>query len=317
MAVTKNKQSEEKIKEMVHLAFPKRRLLSVRELTGGMCNAAYMITFDDGSKSVLKIAASNNTGFLRNENCLMDTEVEAMKLVYETGVAKVARVQFYDKSCSICDGKYFFMDAIDGESYVSLRTEFTDEEKRIINYEIGEIQKNLMSIQGSCFGFLSSENNQFKGLFEFVHLLISNVLLDGKEKEIEIGVSSEDILSKLQNDKEIFVSVKNPCLVHWDMWEGNIFVKEKHVCGIIDWERAMWGESFMDDRFRWHNRNNDFLKGFGQEILSEEEMRRIYWYDIFLYLTMMVEGAFREYEDDGQYRWVKPLFDAAWEEIIK
>ena len=26
------------------------------------------------------------------------------------------------------------------------------------------------------------------------------------------------------------------------MWEGNIFVKDGEISGIIDWERAMWGE---------------------------------------------------------------------------
>lgn len=48
--------------------------------------------------------------------------------------------------------------------------------------------------------------------------------------------------------------------VHWDMWEGNIFIKDGHISGIIDWERALWGEAFMDDRFREHNRTQEFLK---------------------------------------------------------
>lgn len=48
---------------------------------------------------------------------------------------------------------------------------------------------------------------------------------------------------------------------------------------------------------------------------SETEMRRIYWYDVLLYLTMMTEGAYREYEDDGQYQWAKPLFEASWREL--
>lgn len=77
----------------------------------------------------------------------------------------------------------------------------------------------------------------------------------------------------------------------------------------------MWGEAFLDDRFRRHTRNQDFLKGYGQETFSETEMRRIYWYDVLLYLTMMTEGAYREYEDDGQYQWAKPLFEASWREL--
>ena len=75
----------------------------------------------------------------------------------------------------------------------------------------------------------------------------------------------------------------------------------------------MWGEPFMDDRFRYHNRNQAFLRGFGQTEFSEAEKRRLRWYDILLYLTMMIEVFYREYEDDGQYRWacgmLKEVYD--------
>ena len=104
--------------------------------------------------------------------------------------------------------------------------------------------------------------------------------------------------------------------------DGTDIIALKEYCygkiinmGIIDWERAMWGEPFMDDRFRFHNRHDDFLKGFGIGTISDEELRRIYWYDIYLYLIMMTEASYREYEDDAQYRWVKPLFDKIWAKL--
>ncbi len=63
----------------------------------------------------------------------------------------------------------------------------------------------------------------------------------------------------------------------------------------------------MDDRFRHHNRNQDFLKGYGQTVFSETEEKRLRWYDIILYLTMMIEVFYREYEDQGQYLWAKEM----------
>lgn len=132
-----------------------------------------------------------------------------------------------------------------------------------------------------------------------------------------IGVDDEEILALLTEYRAIFDVVKQPVLVHWDMWEGNIFIKDKQIVGIIDWERAMWGEAFMDDRFRRHTRNMDFLEGYGQTVFSTDEVCRIYWYDVLLYLTMMTEGAYRGYEDDGQYQWVKPLFQASWNELCQ
>ena len=93
------------------------------------------------------------------------------------------------------------------------------------------------------------------------------------------------------------------------MWEGNVFVKDGHVSGIIDWERALWGEPFMDDRFRMHNRGKHFLEGFGQTSFSEDELKRLSWYDIILYLTMMIEVYYREFDDKGQYFWAREMLE--------
>ena len=63
----------------------------------------------------------------------------------------------------------------------------------------------------------------------------------------------------------------------------------------------------MDDRFRKHNWNNDFLEGFGLRSFSDSDLKRIRWYDVILYLTMMVEVFYREYEDKSQYRWARDM----------
>ena len=129
-------------------------------------------------------------------------------------------------------------------------------------------------------------------------------------------MDAEEVLSRLDADKAIFAEVKRPSLVHWDMWEGNIFVDNGEMSGIIDWERAMWGDPFMDDRFRRHNRPAAFLEGFGQTVFSPDELRRIAWYDLFLYLTMITESFYREYQNtDGLLGWLRPLVDAAWADL--
>lgn len=316
MGITKNKQTEAVIRQMAAVALPDKKVKSVTELTEGMCNAAYLVEFSDASKSVLKIAPGNGNGLMSNEVGLMDAEVKAMRMVKKDGAVKVAEVQYYDTSREICDGSYFFMEALEGESYFSVRECYTTEENRAVNYEIGQLERKITSISGERFGLLGDTGHQYDTLFEFLYALISNVLSDAKKKNVNLGVSADEVLTRLEQEKELFTEVTQPVLVHWDMWEGNIFVKDKHVCGVIDWERALWGEAFMDDRFRRHTRNADFLKGYGKEAFSLKEKKRILWYDIYLYLTMMTEGAYREYEDDEQYRWVRPLFEESWNECL-
>ena len=106
-----------------------------------------------------------------------------------------------------------------------------------------------------------------------------------------------------------------PQLIHWDLWDGKVFVLDGHICGIIDWERALWGDPLMDDRFRRHERSEAFLTGYGQKEFSNSETRRILWYDLFLYGVMMTEGAYRGYPNDSQYQWVKPLFAQSFQEL--
>ena len=317
MGITKNRQSEENIYEMARTAFKRDEKPAIKELTEGLCNAAYELTYEDGFSTILKISSPVKKGYLTNEINLMEAEIRAMELVYANTDIRVAKVYKYDTSRKLCSGDYFFMEKLDGVSLMSLNDGMDKETYAGLSREVGKVQKKLSGIRGEKFGMLGDDLHRFDNLFDYVYYLINNVLTDAEKKDVVTGVPKPCILDALLADKKLFDKVKEPVLIHWDMWDGNIFVKDGHIAGIIDWERAMWAEPFMDDRFRSHNRNDGFLEGFGISCLSDEEMRRIYWYDIFLYLTMMTEVTYREYEDDGQYSWVKPMFDKAWELIQK
>lgn len=62
---TKNKQSEETIKKQAKAAFPDKEVAKIQELSEGMCNVAYYVLFQDGSESILKIAARDTTGYMK------------------------------------------------------------------------------------------------------------------------------------------------------------------------------------------------------------------------------------------------------------
>lgn len=314
MGVTKNIQSREAIEKIIKNAFPKKEMTSYTELSEGFCNIAYRIEFIDGSKSILKIAPQHNHTLLRNEKCLMNAEVNAMKLAEKLQGIKTAGVQYYDASKKLCTGDYFIMECLDGESLVSIQEKLSDKEKAQVYSEIGSIVRDISQIKGEQFGQLYDGAERYDSIFDFVNVLIRNVLADAEEKCIVIGISPDEILSLLENHKAAFENV-SPVLVHYDLWEGNVFVKNGHVCGLIDWERALWGDVLMEDRFRRHSVNDAFLQGYGQSGFTEAERIRILWYDILLYLTMMTEGKFREYPDDSQYRWIKPFFDLSMLEL--
>lgn len=316
MGITKCLQTKENIICMAEAAFPQREIPQVEELTEGMCNVAYKLTYEDGFQTILKIASPIKNGFLTNECNMMDAEVKAMQLVKKYTDIKVAEVYAYDTTRTLCEGDYFFMECMEGVNWFTVQESLEEEVKSHLRKEVGKVQRKLSQVSGDKFGMLGDTEHQFESLYEFIYYMIHNVLKDAERRNVEIGVSKEEILGALAKDKECFDEVKTPSLVHWDMWEGNIFIKDGTITGIIDWERAMWGEVIMDEPFRYHKRNPQLLEGFGVEEFSETELRRIFWYDVMLYLTMMTEVFYREYEDDGQYKWTKMLFEEVWKESI-
>lgn len=315
MSVTKNHQPRETLLALAADAFPGKAVSDIVELTEGMFNAAYRVNFSDGTASILKIAAADKSGLLSNEISLMQAEVAAMELARSHGLPYVPRVHYSDFSCTRCDGTFFFMEVMPGRSVNSCREEISEETFKDLMRETGWFQRQTAAICGEKFGLLGDEN-RFDTLHELLVYMFSHVLQDAAARQIDPGLDPERLMALLQKERSIFYKVEKPSLVHWDMWEGNIFVKDAKVSGIIDWERAMWADPFMDDRFRRHTRSQAFLEGFGQTDFSPEEKRRIRWYDLFLYITMYVECFYRQYADNtGFVNWIRQELDAAWMDI--
>ena len=240
MQISKNLQTDESIKRMAKAAFGNKEVSKITELTEGMCNAAYRVEFADGEVSILKIASSSKETLMSHEVNLMEAEVNAMKLVYESGLVKLAKVQYYDTSRTLCSGDYFFMEALPGNSLSSVKENLSQEVIDKINYDTGVISRKLTGIKGTSFGLLADHEHRFDNMYDYIYMLIKNVFSDVAKKQVETGLMGEEVLEKLALDKACFEEVTEPTLVHWDMWDGNIFVKDGEIIGILDWERANW-----------------------------------------------------------------------------
>ena len=317
MSVTKNHQSPENLRRLCAAAFPQREVRAVTELTEGLFNAAYRVDFADGGASVLKIAAADGSGLLSNEVGMMQAEVAAMRLLRERGLPYVAEVQFADFTRTRCTGSYFFMECLPGRSLNACRSELTEADAARVLTQVGRFQREVAAIHGEAFGLLG-DTQRFPTLHGLVRHMFANVLRDAQAKQVDLGYAADALLARLDADEAIFAEVTTPSLVHWDMWEGNIFVQNGELSGVIDWERAMWADPFMDDRFRRHTRHPAFLAGFGQADFTPAEQCRIAWYDLFLYTTMTVECFYRQYEEpQGMLNWLRPLLQAAWVDVCE
>ena len=182
MGITKCKQTKENILRMAEAAFPEKGIPQIEELTEGMCNAAYKLTYGDGFQTILKIASPIKEGFLSNECNLMDAEVKAMKLVANDTDIKVAEVYAYDTTRTLCEGDYFFMECMEGANWFTVYENMAEDVKTKLRKEVGEVQKKLSQVQGEKFGMLGDACHQFESLHEFITYLIGNVLRREKER---------------------------------------------------------------------------------------------------------------------------------------
>jgi thiamine kinase-like enzyme len=125
----------------------------------------------------------------------------------------------------------------------------------------------------------------------------------------------------LDNHSACMNEVSEPSLIHWDLWDGNLLIENGQITGIIDFERALWGDPLIEYYFTNASLDNTaFKKGYGRyEQLSVMEQKRVLYYRLYLNLIMYVECYYRGYSDEAHIAWassnVKQAIASFMEEI--
>ncbi|TCL57257.1 phosphotransferase family enzyme [Kineothrix alysoides] len=302
VSITKNKVSEQCIEQMVCKAFPQEKIKNIIELTEGFFNVAFQVSLEKRDV-ILKIAPPPDAIVMTHEKDIMQSEVRAMKMIEEQSIVPVPRVLFYDRGREICKSDYFFMEKLEGSSFSNIADKIAQEEKDKVFFQMGKYTKAINSIENDIFGYFGQKEKQGSNWYEVFRSMVMDTYSDAKRKNISIPVSEEQILSMLKADKEIFEEVKKAKFVHWDIWAGNVFVENKTVTGIIDFERCLWADELMEVGFRTYGLEKAFFKGYGIEELSDKQLKRAKWYDIYLFLIACLECDYRMYDNKGMYEW--------------
>ncbi|MDF2589365.1 MAG: aminoglycoside phosphotransferase [Anaerocolumna sp.] len=322
ISLTKNFQTEETIKAMVRKAFPNLEAIYINELKEGFFNVAYLIRLSDNREVILKIAPPKMAEVMSYEVNLMKAEVLAMNLVKEKTNVPVPDILYYSKDHegsdnNVCEADYFFMTKLVGTNYNTLKGTLTEDEQYKIEYELGKYNREMNEINGDHFGYYASAKGNNQDWSSTFLSMISGVINDGKAKNIDIGLNYDELWNLVNQFTYELNTVKNPSFVHWDLWDGNVFIKDGHIEGIIDFERAIFGDPLMEYAFRSHNEGN--LKGYMDAyggIANDSNVRnRKLLYDIYLYLIMTVECEYRKYPDDWQYNWAKNMLLGAYNSL--
>lgn len=251
---TKNKKTREQIEGMVRRAFDGLSLAAgdnaVTELKEGWFNAAYNIRLSDGREVILKIAPPQHAEVMTYEKNLMATEVAAMRLVRQNPLIPAPEVYFFDQARDLCDADYFFMEKIQGENLEHAKASLSPEVMQKIEFRIGEIVREINGFPGSYFGYEGNPDLRAETWKDAFIRIIDSLLDDAARKKVKFDFSYEELRGTVLKHAPALEEVTKPCLVHWDAWNLNFFVKDGAVSGILDFERALWADPLMEAQFR-------------------------------------------------------------------
>lgn len=278
------------------------------ELTDGFYNSAYFIELEDGKRWVLKVAPNPSIKTMQYEKEILRTEVDVLRLVKSKTDLPVPIVAAHDYTHDQLDNDYFIMEFIEGLPLNKLRDSLAESETQAIDERTGYYLKQMNGIEGKRFGYYTQSEMPSNNWREAFSLMLRSVLEDGQSEGVILPVDYNSIQSQIFEHLSCLEEVQTPRLVHWDLWDGNIFVDPvtKQITGLIDFERALWADPLMEANFGAFGINPAFLNGYGVEMLtSPKQKERRSLYNIYLYLIMIIECYFRKYETDQQEYWAR------------
>jgi aminoglycoside phosphotransferase (APT) family kinase protein len=281
------------------------------ELTDGMYNAAYRIELADGQKMVLKVAPPDAVKVLRYEKNIMRAEVDVLRRVRAETSVPVPEVFAYDTSRRLMDNDYYLMSYVPGVSWFKLRPSLSAAEQHAIDFRTGEYLRQINAITGPAFGYFAQPEFHFATWRQAFDAMLQHILQDGRDAGVELPLQYDEIYARLVAHYACLDEITTPALVHWDLWDGNIFVdpETKGITGILDCERALWGDPLMEVNFGAFGVNPALMEGYGVNLLvTPAAQTRRTLYNLYLWLIMVIECTYRQYENNDQENWVRPKF---------
>ena len=294
------------------------RIRSFWELTEGYFNAAFAIELDDGRRCVLKVAPPDSIRVLRYEQQIMSAEVVVMQLVRQSTTMPVPAIYAFDASRRILGSPFFLMQFVPGVPLHKLRNTLSPAEQQTIDRTVGVYLRQMNDISGPSFGYAAPSAPRYNFWAEAFSQMLKDVLADGAALDVPLPLPYGALHELLRAWFSVLADVTRPQLVHWDLWDGNIFIDPatKRITGIIDFERALWGDPLMEFQYRGLVDPPDFAAGYGRPMLETPRARqRRVLYNIYLYLIMVIECVYRQYPTQDQERWAREQFVADLERL--
>jgi aminoglycoside phosphotransferase (APT) family kinase protein len=181
--------------------------------------------------------------------------------------------------------------------------------------ELGGIVAGLHTVTGTGFGYLQDPPHPtWPSAFA---AMVDAVLADAVRYGVRLPRPAAEIAHLVRRHEPLLELVTTPVLVHFDLWDGNILLDGDRVSGIIDAERAFWGDPVAEfvSLTLFHDLDAPLLAGYGAARFDAPARRRLALYRVYLGLIMLVEMVPRQDTNADRERfvsaWLAENLDAA------
>ncbi|MDQ0772586.1 aminoglycoside phosphotransferase (APT) family kinase protein [Streptomyces aurantiacus] len=298
------------------------RLVRCRALSGGTYNTVEELLLTDGGRYdrddrydryVLKTPPPVDAPGLSHERDLLVAEVEFYRAAATVDVP-VPRVVAVSFAASAPTGRHLLMTACPGGMWDD---RFTADEQACLREELGRHVARLHRVTGPGFGYPSGAlgplSADWRSAFTAMY---AAVLDDARRYGAWLPRPVDEVARTAASAYDALDEVVVPCLVHFDLWRGNIMVerpetgpgsgpesgREPRIGGLVDGERMFWGDpladfvslAVLDDI----EKDRDFLGGYqeagGRAEFGRSARLRLALYRSYLYLIMLIETIPRD-----------------------
>ncbi|WP_205323787.1 phosphotransferase family protein [Glycomyces sp. YM15] len=270
------------------------------EFKDGFFNAAHALALADGRHVVVKVAPGKEHKLLRYEVDLMATEIECFERGLAAGVPMPA-LHYGDP-----EGGVMIIDRLKGTVLPRARDEISEEDFLALRREIGALSARFATVTGERFGYPRKSGRTVADSWSAsFQAMIDDVLADIAENGSPLPRPAEEIAAIVAAEHELLDEVTRPALVHFDLWDGNVFVERDEsgwrVEAFIDGERAFYGDPIAEIvslAFGAEDEQAASVEGFLGRAMTAGEERRLALYRVYLMLILIAECEVRGFDEE-------------------
>lgn len=276
------------------------------ELTGGWFNTAYLVTIPERNlETVLKIAPKTSRFVHTYEINAMAIEVATTELLREKTRVPVPKIFGTGFDHGIIDRDYFFMEKLAGMPWDLVKKKLSKEANHTLQRQVAEFQFQINSLRGEWFGSVVVQGDASiveKTWHAAFSWFMDWIFSDYDRFHVKIPRGWMRVKELLAKAESLFNEISEPRLVDWDLWEGNVFIsghgtENPMITGIIDHERAFWGDPLMEFMFM-NPKRYPFVVERYKDLLDfnqrSVQVRRAF-YNLYFLLIIYLETFSRKY----------------------